>query len=482
MSVDLNDPDGNAGLEQRLRSMYSTIVPLLDEDSEPGSAGTGITFASNRPRPHGRGRVGVAAVVLLVIGVVAVQRISVDNRPQHAVDSSLPAIESTMPEPVATPAQLVTVGDEFSEALSDVLADRGWTIDERIIPSSGLSRPDFFNWSNTLPALLDELPVGVPVVVAFGGNDFQGLKAPDGSSVAEPDDPEWGEQYANRVREFMSELTDAGHPVIWIGVNQPGGRDLPQPGSDSFVDGMATIRQLTMEVAASVPDVTYIDTWTLLSLPDGSPDPDSQVADQYHLTPTGAAQIAETVSAALLDSAPPTGPAPTSSTPVATTDAPVTEPSAVPSSRRLTRDEVPDWFGTFTMHTQTVDAVLGTTGTVTYTLETTPSSFCIRTDSGSGCSFTVDGSNMFDQPQTLPYIGMSNGVDGPWSLRVLAPLDVQLRLISNSTPPCELQSFTLQPYADVALWACESTSSAPTSYTIEGVRGDDTIVFDPSAW
>jgi hypothetical protein len=156
---------------------------------------------------------------------------------------------------------------------------------------------------------------------------------------------------------------------------------------------------------------------------------------------------------------------------------PVTEPTIV--VRRLTDQEIPEWFGTFTMEPQTIDAVLGATGTFTYTLATTPSSFCIRTGGGSGCSFTGDGSNLYDEPQTLPQIGMQSDLQsGRWTMSVLAPPEVQLRLITSTAPQCELQPFTLDPYAPAVLWACESTSPAPVWFTIQGVRGDDTVVFE----
>ncbi len=199
---------------------------------------------------------------------------------------------------------------------------------------------------------------------------------------------------------------------------------------------------------------------------------------------TGPLSSLEPVTSTAVTAPPPTE-APTTSIIDATTDVPVTEPTSADLPRRLALEELGQWFGTFTMEPQTVDAVLGTTGTITWVLATTPSSFCIRrVDGGSGCSFRGDGSNMFDEPQTLPQIGMNvRHADGRWALDILAPLDVQLRLISNGTPPCELQPFTLQPYADAALWACESTSPAPMWYTIEGVRGDDRVVFDRvSSW
>jgi hypothetical protein len=247
--------------------------------------------------------------------------------------------------------------------------------------------------------------------------------------------------------------------------------------------------ELRSELAGPVPDFRtrshngrMLATWTVVVMLVGggiwaistrSSDPDDArpVSTENGSLPS----IDPVISTAT--TSPPSSTAPTSST-VATTGVPVSATGVVTGPRRLTMQEMAEWFGTFTMEPQTVDAVLGTTGTVTFSLATTPSSFCIRVDDGSGCVSKGDGSNLFDVPLTLPFIGMHQHASGPWTLSLLAPLDVQLRLISNSTPPCELQPFTLQPYAEVALWACESTSAKPVWYTIQGARGDDTVVFD----
>ena len=208
------------------------------------------------------------------------------------------ALAATPSEVESPAAQLVLIGDQLGGPVGDALTERGWTIDERFVglASSGLARPDFYNWPATLPDMLNRLPAGLPIVVSFGGNDHQLLTNADGTVASELDGPQWEQQYTARVHEFMTSLTQAGHPVIWIGVNQPG-----QARTSSFADGMATIRQLTIAAAQSFPSVTYIDPWMSLTAVDGKVDPTSQLADGYHLSSTGAATLAESVSTALTD-------------------------------------------------------------------------------------------------------------------------------------------------------------------------------------
>ena len=85
------------------------------------------------------------------------------------------------PPSAADPARVLVVGDSdagtFGPYLEELLDDTGvaeTTVDYKV--SSGLARPDFFDW----PAhLRPELPAVDPdiVVVTFGGNDAQGLAA-----------------------------------------------------------------------------------------------------------------------------------------------------------------------------------------------------------------------------------------------------------------------------------------------------------------
>ena len=88
------------------------------------------------------------------------------------------------PPTAADPAQVLVVGDSdagtFGPYLKELLDDTGvaaTTVDYKV--SSGLSRPDFFDWPAHLRQTLPTVDPDI-VVVTFGGNDAQGLAWPSG--------------------------------------------------------------------------------------------------------------------------------------------------------------------------------------------------------------------------------------------------------------------------------------------------------------
>ena len=122
-------------------------------------------------------------------------------------------------------------------------------------------------------------------------------------------------------------------------------------------------------------------------------------------------------------------------------------------------------------------AAVGSTGTVTYTLELTPEDLCITSEVGSGlCTGVSPGSKLSDQPITFGSFGSYGNASGPWNLRMLAPLDVELRLLADGVPACDMQRFTLEPHVDVALWACEGSAPRPDELDFEATRGSETVI------
>jgi hypothetical protein len=81
--------------------------------------------------------------------------------------------------------------------------------------SSGLVRPDFYDWPKALAAAVAEFHPNVTVVL-FGGNDKQNMRF-EGKSL-EPFSYDWKTEYYERVAEFMNISTDAGSRVMWIGM------------------------------------------------------------------------------------------------------------------------------------------------------------------------------------------------------------------------------------------------------------------------
>jgi hypothetical protein len=87
----LDERDHDAQVERRLRAMYGTVVPLLDErpptlDALPED----VTFHQRSPRRTGV-LVLVAASVVAVAGLVVAQRVSVPDRATTDLTSAVPA-------------------------------------------------------------------------------------------------------------------------------------------------------------------------------------------------------------------------------------------------------------------------------------------------------------------------------------------------------------------------------------------------------
>lgn len=196
----------------------------------------------------------------------------------------------------AEPLRVWVGGDSMAQVYGQsVVADceaRGTldcTLDYRI--STGLTRPDYFDW----PAhLADEvLPSGPEVVVImFGANDAQGMELESG--VHQVRDPEWQAEYRTRVGATMDLLAGEGRLVIWVGQ--------PAMKKADFDERMAILNGIYTEQAAGRPWVRFLDSREVLSvdggydayLPDGSGEDElARNNDGIHLTRFGGDRLAD---------------------------------------------------------------------------------------------------------------------------------------------------------------------------------------------
>lgn len=159
--------------------------------------------------------------------------------------------------------------------------------------SSGLSRPDFFDW----PAYLtDEVLPAAPevVVVMFGANDSQALEI-DGTPH-QPSSQEWQDEYRRRVGVMMDLLRGDGRLVVWVG--QPHMREA------GFDERMGVLDDIYASEAEGRPWVHFLDSRPVLS-PDGegfqsdAGGTSLRQGDGIHLDRGGADVLAEAVLAAV---------------------------------------------------------------------------------------------------------------------------------------------------------------------------------------
>ena len=204
----------------------------------------------------------------------------------------------------ASPLRVLIVGDsiglDMGGALQSDLAGTGLVnaaLDAR--ESTGLVRPDYFNWpvelSNDIKA--DNPQV---VVVMIGANDAQDFLGPPDTPYASPD---WNGLYAQRVAQFMQIALSTGAVVVWVGMPP-----MQNPTLSAQLVDLNTVVQ--HQAAATKPAVTYIDTEKSLGTPTGgytafSTNAAGQIVntrtpDGTHLTPGGSQVVAQQVIAQLV--------------------------------------------------------------------------------------------------------------------------------------------------------------------------------------
>ena len=222
--------------------------------------------------------------------------------------ASGPATTTTTTSPkdptAAAPLRVLIVGDsiglDLGGPLQYDLAQTGVVsaaLDAR--ESTGLTRPDYFNW----PAeLANDLKTYNPqvVVVMIGANDAQDCLGPPDTPYASP---AWNGLYAQRVAQFMQIAGSTGANVIWVGMPP-----MQNPTLSAQMTDLNTIAK--QQAAAAKPPVTFIDTTKLLGTPTGgytafTTNAAGQIVnvrtpDGTHLTPGGGQVAAQQVIAQLV--------------------------------------------------------------------------------------------------------------------------------------------------------------------------------------
>ena len=258
-------------------------------------------------------RLGSPALPLRLVNLAAPdpEPRAVAQAPQPAAPTPA-AVKTPSPKPApaaASPAapgkSILVAGDSLSlflaDALRPLLAGRPQTsFASRGKVSSGLARPDFFNWEREMAALTSANRPDT-VIVMIATNDNQTLTRPDGSKVAFRR-PGWDAEYGRRVRRLV-ELARSNNPaarVFWLGAPV-----MADPGLNADV---AAINTVIARELASLPGARYIDVSRTLADAAGrytpaQPGPDgprtTRTKDGVHLTPFGAKLLASATLASL---------------------------------------------------------------------------------------------------------------------------------------------------------------------------------------
>ncbi|MBK9180499.1 MAG: DUF459 domain-containing protein [Acidimicrobiales bacterium] len=220
------------------------------------------------------------------------------------------------------PLNLWVGGDSMSQAFGQSLVRKASetglvdaVLDAHV--STGLTRPDFFDWSARIVDVVQNQRPEV-MVPMFGANDAQTMVV-DGR-VVDVDDPTWQAEYRRRVGLVMDYLVQNGVRVWWVGQ--------PIMSSPDFTARMRILNGIYREEAASRPGITFVDAMPVFADAAGAysaylPDDEGEqrlmrAQDGVHLTLDGADRLADVVLADVFaDLAPPSA-TPTTTRPPST--------------------------------------------------------------------------------------------------------------------------------------------------------------------
>ena len=250
------------------------------------------------PEIYARRRVGCFSVFALLVVAVLVLAIKVfgggdsdaagppvsesgstsNTVPNSVLDpgSTTSTTTSTVPSPTFAPgaAKVQIYGDSlatgYGTALEAYAQDAGYQADLATKGSSGLTRPEFFDWPNHLNVWLNNDGARL-VVFGVGANDAQPITVDD--QKFDVTTPEWTVEYRRRVREVIDMVTSRGKQLVWVGT--------PDAKDDGFTAKLSILRDATRaavdEAAAQGLAVRYYDTWSQFE------GPNERGSDGFHL-------------------------------------------------------------------------------------------------------------------------------------------------------------------------------------------------------
>lgn len=161
--------------------------------------------------------------------------------------------------------RVVIVGDSLAAGLG-VSAERALSpsltrVSKQGRISTGLARPDYFDWQAEMRQIMDVFHPDL-VIVMTGVNDDQSLETSSGQLQTPIGTPSWPPAYQDRVEQFARTAVNQGAHVVWVGlpiVSNKGRWELFQRQNAIF-----------QRVAARVPNMTYVDTWDRFAGSDGN--------------------------------------------------------------------------------------------------------------------------------------------------------------------------------------------------------------------
>lgn len=209
-------------------------------------------------------------------------------------------------EKIEAPFRILIIGDSMIAVrggVGEILEGEFITYKDVMIlrqgkVSSGLSRPDYFNWKLKTYELISQFQPNA-VIVMLGLNDAQAITTEKGEALFNYGSEKWKEKYGERVGELLEIFQENNITVFWLG--------LPVMKSKIFSEKMKNLNSIYETEVQNFKNAYFISTWNLLADKDGNyaaylPDEKGQMrlvrnSDGIHLQYLGGKILVKEVAA-----------------------------------------------------------------------------------------------------------------------------------------------------------------------------------------
>lgn len=227
-----------------------------------------------------------------------------DGAADTAADTAADAAATASAEPALPeePYKVLMLGDSLVATGLGALLEKKLDAHPHIVcyrkgkSSSGLARPDFYDWIDQAKRQVEFRQPDL-VIVILGGNDGQDLTRRAGQDKRIPwKHEDWADGYRARMDAFLAEVTGPERKVLWFG--------LPYMGLRSLEKKLELIRSVQKEAVEALGETgVYFDTVPFVTTEDGEmlttakvgPKGKSQALraeDKIHFTMAGSEYLA----------------------------------------------------------------------------------------------------------------------------------------------------------------------------------------------
>jgi hypothetical protein len=160
------------------------------------------------------------------------------------------------------PLRVWVAGDSLAQIPGEALERVGGAVDVVGVESrlsTGLTRPDLYNWFTRIQKAPKQLRPKV-AVLSFGADDAHSYMAgvPKGKTVGPLGSRTWDAEYRRRADGVTRELIAKGIYVVWLG--------LPIPDGSGFARTFPVVNGIISDVADAHPGhAAYVDDWDLMA-------------------------------------------------------------------------------------------------------------------------------------------------------------------------------------------------------------------------